>query len=102
MRCSVSPFARASCVCILMQLAQPLIWDAPISTSRTRVGSRLEATASDAAAHFFMSSGAAANSSLAFMVRFLLVGYQHLDEPEAASVTSEPKKIEACRQQAGS
>src|SRR5262245_20147659 len=26
MRCSVSPFSRASAACILMQLAQPLIW----------------------------------------------------------------------------
>ena len=33
MRCSVSPFARASAACILMQLAQPLIWEARISTS---------------------------------------------------------------------
>src|SRR5512139_2635427 len=98
MRCSVSPFARASCVCILMQLAQPLIWDARISTSRTGAGSRLEATASDAAAHFFMSSGAAENSSLAFMVLFVLVAHENHDEPEPASVTSEQKKIEACRQ----
>ena len=30
--------------------------------------------ASDVAVHFFMSSGAAAKSSLAFMVRLLLLG----------------------------
>src|SRR3546814_2414387 len=33
MRCSVSPAFRASAVCILRQLAQPLIWDARILTS---------------------------------------------------------------------
>src|SRR5437762_13200843 len=72
MRCSLSPFARASLVCILRQLAQPLIWEARISTSPMRLGSRLEAMASDVAVHFFMSSGAAAKRSLAVMVRFLL------------------------------
>ena len=54
-----------SSACILMQLAQPLIWEARISTSLTRIGSRLEAMASDVAVHFFMSSGAAAKRSLA-------------------------------------
>src|SRR5476651_524899 len=73
MRCSVSPFARASAVCILMQLAQPLIWEARISTSPISVGSRLEAMAIDVRTQFFMSSGAAAKgSSLAVMVRLLL------------------------------
>jgi hypothetical protein len=40
--------------------AQPLIWAARIFTSLMRVGSRLEAMASDEAVHFLMSSGAAA------------------------------------------
>ena len=66
-----------------MQLAQPLIWEARISTSLKRVGSRLEAMASDVAVHFFMSSGAAAKRSLAVMVRFLLLGYEMMtnDKP---------------------
>src|SRR5262244_2943542 len=93
MRCSVSPFSRASAACILMQLAQPLIWEARISTSLMRVGSRLEAMASDAAVHFFMSSGAAAKRSLAVMVRFLLYQIQHHDEPEVAGVTSQPENL---------
>src|SRR5581483_6735204 len=96
MRCSVSPFARASCVCILMQLAQPLIWDARISISRIRVGSRLEAAANDVAAHFFMRSGATAKRSLAFMVGTPLVGFRYHDEPEPADVTSRPRFF-ACR-----
>ena len=48
MRCSVSPFARASAVCMLMQLAQPLICEARIFTSSARLGSRLEAMATEA------------------------------------------------------
>jgi hypothetical protein len=58
---------------MLMQLAQPLIWEARISTSRMRVGSRLEATATDVAVHFFISSGAAAKSSLAVKVLAVMV-----------------------------
>src|SRR5262245_54946650 len=60
-------------------VAQPLIWEARISTSRMRVGSRLEATASDAAVHFFMSSGAAARRSLTVMICFLLLGSNIMD-----------------------
>ncbi len=39
------------------------------------------------------SSAAAAKRSLAVMVRFLLLGFQHHDEPEAVRVTSTPKKV---------
>src|SRR5581483_1374896 len=99
MRCSVSPFARAACVCMLRQLAQPLIWEDRISTRWTRLGSRLEATAMDVAIHFFTRSGAAASRSLAVkralaaMVRFLLSGFRHHDEPGRARVTLAGRKI---------
>src|SRR5260221_458460 len=100
MRCSVSPFARASCACILMQLAQPLIWEARISTSLTRVGSRLEAMASDVAVRLFKSSGGAAKRAFAVMGPFLLLGVQNHNDPEAPPVTCTPKKF-AGRQPAG-
>ena len=61
-------------VCMLMQLAQPLIWEARIFTSSMRLGSRLEAMAIEMPAQLFMSEGAAAKgSSLAVMVRLLLL-----------------------------
>src|SRR5579871_6347405 len=75
MRRSVSPFSRASAVCMLMQLAQPLICEARIFTSSIRVGSRLAATAFETPIQFFMSWGAAAKrSSCGVMVRLLFVG----------------------------
>src|SRR5262249_9228494 len=59
MRCSVSPWLRASAACMLMQLAQPLICEERIFTSSTRLGSRLAAIASAAPVQAFMTSGAA-------------------------------------------
>src|SRR5215472_8736845 len=71
MRCSVSPFSRASAVCTLMQVAQPLIWEERIFTNSMRLGSRLDSTACDMFIQLFISDGAAAKrSSLAVMVQF--------------------------------
>jgi hypothetical protein len=57
-----------------MQLGQPLIWEARISTSAIRLGSRLEAMAIDVPIQLFMSEGAAAKgSSLAVMIGVLLL-----------------------------
>ena len=65
---------RASAVCMLMQLAQPLICEARIFTSSARLGSRLELMATEVPNQFFMSDGAAAKrSSFAVMVGFLLL-----------------------------
>ena len=72
MRCSVSPFSRASVVCMLMQLAQPLICEARIFTSSARLGSREAVIAIEVPIQLFMSWGATAKGlSLAVMVRFL-------------------------------
>src|SRR5579885_965656 len=92
MRCSASPSARASAACILMQLAQPLIWEARISTRRIRDGSRLAAAARDRANHFCTSSGAAWMSSFGVMTRFLSshVVRSH-DEPGRIDVTCAPR-----------
>src|SRR5262249_48763473 len=75
MRCSVSPFSRASAVCTLMQVAQPLIWEERIFTNSMRLGSRLDSTARDMLIQLFISDGAAAKrSSLAVMIQFPSVG----------------------------
>src|ERR1044072_6997672 len=87
MRCSVSPFSRASAVCMLMQLAQPLIGDARICTSSARLGSRLALIAAEVPNQFFISEGAAAKRSSAVMIGFLL-WFRHHDEAGSAGVTS--------------
>src|SRR5262249_5940882 len=75
MRCSVSPFSRASAVCTLMQVAQPLIWEERIFTNSMRPVSRLDSTACYMLIQLFISHGAAAKrSSLAVMVQFPSVG----------------------------
>ena len=82
MRCSVSPFSRASAACMLMQLAQPLIWEARIFTSSTSVGSRLASTAIDVRSQVFIRSGAAAmGSSLGQSWWVSFCRFRHHDEP---------------------
>src|SRR5690606_37818776 len=82
MRCSLSPLARASAVCMLMQLVHPLICDARIFTSSMRLGSRLAAASIDMLIHFFMSSGAALKiSGLGVMIDIPFFGLRHHDEP---------------------
>src|SRR6185369_559331 len=94
MRCSVSPFSRANTVCMLRQLAQPLICEARISTRWTSFGSRLAAIAIDVPCHFFMSSGEAAKGlSFGVMVRLRVFATHIQTNEECGNVTSAPKKF---------
>src|SRR3546814_4303961 len=68
-RSSVSPCARASSVCILMQLAHWLICDARIFTSSMRLGSRLAFAAFDVANQLFMSRSEEHTSELQSLMR---------------------------------
>src|SRR3546814_15933015 len=111
MRCSVSPRARASAVCILMQLAHWLICEARIFSSSMMFGSRLPAISIERLIHFFMRVGAAAKgASLGVMVDILCCGLRHHDEAACHRVTyicsmerfipsaSLPAGLEKCRQ----
>src|SRR6266481_6275795 len=89
MRCSVSPLLRASVVCMLMQLAQPLICEARIFTSSIRLGSRLAAIASEAPVQTFMTSGAAVRRlTLAVIGPLLSLGSDDMTSRGPSIVTS--------------
>src|SRR5690349_22010835 len=73
-RCSVSPAARASLVCMSMQYAQPLSCEARIFTSSSSAGSRPESfTAFCRPNNACATGGAAFNQSRRFMVTPLLL-----------------------------
>src|SRR4051794_29735716 len=76
MRCSVSPCLRASCVCMLMQKAQPLICDARVLTSSISDCSRPEPWiwASSALSALMVSGAAWKKFIRGFMVILLFEG----------------------------
>src|SRR5262249_60634379 len=81
-------------VCMLMQLAQPLICEARILTSSIRLGSRLAAIASAAPVQAFMTSGAAVRrSTLAVIGSFLSWVPMDMTSREPSIVTSRRKKL---------
>src|SRR5262245_10553076 len=93
MRCSVSPWLRASVVCMLMQLAQPLICEERIFTSSIRHGSRLAAIASEAPIQAFMTSGAAVRTLSLAVIGPSFRGFRCDDEPGTPDCDIAPKKI---------
>src|SRR3546814_20144686 len=69
---SVAPCARASAVCMLMQLAQPFRIDERILTSSIRPFSRLFSAARLTAIHCFIRCGEAAKGSVMLVMSHLL------------------------------
>src|SRR3546814_4809695 len=84
MGCSVSPCARASAVCMLMQLAQPFRIDERILTSSIRLFSRLFSAARLTALHCFISCGVAAQGSVMLVMSHLLCWVVRSEEHTSA------------------